>query len=76
MNVNWTWTHPTGGYSDKRSSFSGWRLGWNEGRSVPSKNNAELSEIIMEINDLRRFRRQSPIDLNRTADVFNLAICR
>jgi hypothetical protein len=27
---------------------------WNEGRSVSSKNDAELSEIIMEINDLRR----------------------
>jgi hypothetical protein len=34
--------------------FRIWRIGWNEGRSVFSKNDAELSEIIMEINDLRR----------------------
>jgi len=34
--------------------FRIWRSGWNEGRSVSSKNDAELSEIIMEINDLRR----------------------
>jgi hypothetical protein len=32
--------------------FRGWRIGWNEGRSVSSKNDAELSEIIVEINDL------------------------
>jgi len=30
------------------------RIGWNEGRSVSSKNDPELSEIIVEINDLRR----------------------
>jgi uncharacterized membrane protein AbrB (regulator of aidB expression) len=30
----------------------GWRIGWNVARSVFSKNDAELSEIIMEINDL------------------------
>jgi hypothetical protein len=30
------------------------RMGWNEGRSVSSKNDPELSEIIVEINDLRR----------------------
>jgi hypothetical protein len=34
--------------------FLVWRIGWKEGRSVSSKNDAELSEIIMEINDLRR----------------------
>ena len=34
--------------------FRGWRIGWNESRSVFLKNDAELSEIIMEINDLRR----------------------
>ena len=34
--------------------FRIWRIGWNEGRSVLWKNDAELSEIIMEINDLRR----------------------
>jgi len=34
--------------------FRGWRIDWNESRSVSSKENAELSEIIMEINDLRR----------------------
>jgi hypothetical protein len=32
--------------------FRIWRIGWNEVRSVSSKNDAELSEIIMEINDL------------------------
>jgi hypothetical protein len=37
--------------------FQGWRIGWNEGRSVFSKKAAELSEIIMEINDLRRVAR-------------------
>jgi hypothetical protein len=37
--------------------FRGWRIGWNEGRSVFSKKAAELSEIIMEINDLRRVAR-------------------
>ena len=37
--------------------FFSWRIGWNEGRSVFSKKAAELSEIIMEINDLRRVAR-------------------
>ena len=34
-------------------SFRSWRSGWNEGRSVFFQNDAELYEIIMEINDLR-----------------------
>jgi hypothetical protein len=48
------WIHNTGGCSEEFLFFRAWRIGWNEGRSVSSKNDAELSEIIMEINDLRR----------------------
>ena len=51
------WIHVTGGCSEISCFFQGWRIGWNEGRSVFSKKTAELSEIIMEINDLRRVAR-------------------
>ena len=37
--------------------FRVWRIGWNEGRSFFFKKHAELSEIILEINDLRRVAR-------------------
>ena len=55
MNVNRSWAHHTCGCSGEALSFLKLadRL-WNEGRSLFFKNNAELSEIIMEINDLRR----------------------
>jgi hypothetical protein len=39
--------------------FWSWRRGGNEGRSAKLKNKLKLSEIIMEINDLRELRLRS-----------------
>jgi hypothetical protein len=39
--------------------FWSWRFGGNEGRSTRRKKELKLSEIIMEINDLRKVRPRS-----------------
>jgi hypothetical protein len=43
------------GIQKSLSRFWSWRRGGNEVRSTRPKNELKLSEIIMEINDLREF---------------------
>jgi hypothetical protein len=72
MNLNWQWTHHTGGCSENFLFFRGWRIGWNEGRSVSSKNMRNYPKLSWKSTTCDTWP-ALPIDLNRNAGGFATA---